>query len=317
MLYDLEWPSACSALAQAYNEQGTDQVTEAAKEFLARFIKEHSEHPKAQEAIVWWAGFATEEAMRASASPRTPRSPRRRRPRSWPRAASAWTRPSRVRRRPPKSFRDQLLAARRATSPARRGCGKNFEAQWDQASSRRCSATTTWPKRTMIPRAQRGGRRWKRPPRSSTTFSRRKRSKATSASTPTCGREKPSWNWATTWTWPRTSSRGAGQLRDRRRVTLQPRDAAISTRRPSSSGWNCRGEGPQDGEELHQARPRAMARVLPPLQSSDGQRFRGPGGRLPSDQPGVGQGPAGRCRKRPAARTSRSSRAKPRSSSRR
>ena len=49
-----------------------------------RFIKEQPNHPKAMEAIVWLAGFSTDEAMKHLQAAQDPRSPRKRRRRNWP-----------------------------------------------------------------------------------------------------------------------------------------------------------------------------------------------------------------------------------------
>ena len=63
-LYDFEM-SKClrSAAKQAYNPAEYALDMAAAKDCLRRFIDEHGNRPEVQVAIVWWAGFATDEAM--------------------------------------------------------------------------------------------------------------------------------------------------------------------------------------------------------------------------------------------------------------
>ena len=190
---------------QAYNEKPSVHGPRP-RSACDRFIKEHGNHPKAQEAIVWWAGFATDEAMEHLLEGPGPQRRQGDEGRGTGRHPQV---PGRGQAAAPGGRRASSSAQMEAVKGAKKGrqvaAGGAWKPSGRMPPSSRSSATITWPKPTTIPRIPSGGRRWKRPPRSSTTSSR-PTATAKWACTPTCGREKRSWNWATTWSWPRTSS---------------------------------------------------------------------------------------------------------------
>ena len=73
--FDFEMSRCLQSQArQAYNADELKLLTDKSKEYLAKFLKEHPEHPKAIEAVVWWASFATDDATKHLQAAQTPRS---------------------------------------------------------------------------------------------------------------------------------------------------------------------------------------------------------------------------------------------------
>ncbi len=62
-----------TAAKQAYSPEIAAEQMKEAKECIDRFLKEQPNHPKAIEAVVWWASFATDEAMKHLEAAREPK----------------------------------------------------------------------------------------------------------------------------------------------------------------------------------------------------------------------------------------------------
>jgi hypothetical protein len=135
VLYDFEMAKCLlTAARQAYNEKVKKDLTDEAKECLDRFIKQHRDHPKAQEAIVWWAGFATDDAMDHLRVAQDPKTDKETKAEEMAKTRAALEEAKPRLQQAAADFQQQLAALQHAHTRQDKKLKEDLEAQWQQAS---------------------------------------------------------------------------------------------------------------------------------------------------------------------------------------
>ena len=197
--FDFEMSRCLQSQArQAYNADELKLLTDKSKEYLAKFLKEHPEHPKAIEAVVWWASFATDNATKHLQAAQGPKIEKDKKAAELAQARTALEEAQPKLLQAAAKFEEQMKKARR------RKDREELEAKWQNTFFRAilCNyyIAQTYPEHKIpAPGDTEKGLRGIRLGLPARTAA------ATWASWPTCGKAKPPWRWTTT-SWPRTSS---------------------------------------------------------------------------------------------------------------